>query len=170
MNILEIIDSGILGLTVVAALVGAASGLIGVILKDFFFSRSFERWKTKQALERIYIRYADPIFLAANELCNRLEEICERHPAPYLNSKLFDNKAIKMQSNTTNDPYFQRYKLLSSIYRFCSFLGWLELFRQEIVFLESEKSAKNRVLETKLSLIRSDLADGQLNTAENWMR
>ena len=170
MTIKEIIDSGILGLTVVAALVGAAGSLIGVILKDFFFSRSFEKWKTRQALERIYARYTDPIFLAANDLCNRLEEICERHPASYLDSKLFDNKVIKMQSNTASDPYFQKYKLLSSIYRFCSFLGWLELFRQEIVFLESGKSAKNRALERKLNLIRSDLADGQLNTAEDWIR
>ena len=169
MPIEEIIDSGILGLTVVAAFVGAISSLLGVILKDFFFSRSFEQWKARQALERIYVRYKDPIFLAASDLCNRLEEICERHPAPYLDSKLFEIKKERMQSNTASDPYFQRYKLLSSIYRFCSFLGWLELFRQEIVFLESGKSAKNRALERKLGAIRSDLADGQLNTANDWI-
>lgn len=169
MSFEKLIDSGILGLTVVAALVGALGSLLGVILKDFFFSRSLERWKARQSLQQIYVRFTNPIFLAASELCNRLEEICDRHPSPFLDANLLKIKTEKMQSNTANDPYFKRYKLISSVYRFCSFLGWLELLRQEIVFLESGKSAKNRVLERKLEAIRSDLADGQLNTAIDWI-
>ena len=169
MTIAELIDSGILGLTVLAALVGAIGSLLGVILKDFFFSRSFERWKAGQALQQIYVRYANPIFFAASELCNRLEEICEWYPAPFLDSNLLNIETERMQSNAANDPYYKRYKLISSIYRFRSFLGWLELLRQEIVFLESGKSAKNRVLERKLETIRSDLADGQLNTSSDWV-
>lgn len=169
MTISQLIDSGILELTVIAALVGAVGGLIGVVLKDFFFSRSFERWKARQALQQIYVRYTNPIFLAASELCNRLVEICETHPAPFLASDLLSIKTERMQSNTTDDLYYKKYKLVSSIYRFCAFWGWLELLRQEIVFLESGKSTKNKVVERKLEAIRADLADGQLNTSNDWI-
>lgn len=169
MTFADLLSSEIMGLTVIAALVGVVGSWFGVILKDFFFTRAFERWKTKQTLQRVYVRFTDPIFLSASDLCNRLKEICERHPAPYLSSKYLRVDSERMETNTANDPYFQRYKLLSSVYRFCSFLGWLELFRQEIVFLDSGRSLKNRRLENKLNAIRSDLADGQLNTAKDWI-
>ena len=167
-DILGIRPGEYLGLTVIAALVGAIASLLGLVLKEYFFSRSLESWKSRQALQRLYVRYRDPILLAASELCTRLREICERHPVSYLNRTFLQSRPEAMKTTTADDPYFQRYKLISSAYRLCSFFGWLELFRQEIVFLESGKLAVNRALQRRLDALRSDLADGQLNTADDW--
>ena len=42
------------GLTVLGAIVSTLGSLFGVVLKDYFFSRSFERWKQRQTLEQLY--------------------------------------------------------------------------------------------------------------------
>jgi hypothetical protein len=72
-----------------------------------------------------------------------------------------------MEKPLETDPYFMKYKLISTIYRFCALLGWFELYRQEVTYLDSGKSKINRKLENCIAQIQSDLADGYLNAAED---
>jgi len=53
------------------------------------------------------------------------------------------------------------------MYRLCAFLGWLELYRQEITFLDSGHDQTNLRLEKCLDSIRDDLSEGELNQAED---
>jgi hypothetical protein len=61
----------------------------------------------------------------------------------------------------------RRYKLLSSVYRLCAFLAWIELYRQEIVFLESGEETSTQRLTKAIYAVRADLADG-FNDAADW--
>lgn len=156
------------GLTVLGAVISTIGSLIGIILKDYFFTRSFERWKQQRTLEQVYQKYRDPLLLAARELVSRMVEILDHYPTVYLTEKVLASHPSKQAENNIEDPYFQRYKLVSTAYRVSAFLGWLELYRQEITFLNSGNNNHAKSLELAIGYIRSDLADGQLNKAEDW--
>jgi hypothetical protein len=148
----------------------ATGAVIGFFAKEFFFPRLLERWKDQRSLAQTYRRYRDPLFLSAQELANRLHEICETYPTNFLDSSVRPLESDKLEANSVEDPYFRKYKLVSSIYRFCAFLGWLELYRQEIVFLDSGHDEQNRTLDEALSRIRADIADGHINRAADFFR
>lgn len=59
--------------------------------------------------------------------------------------------------------------MLSTVYRLCAFLGWLELYRQDVTFLDTGRQNENRRFEEALARLRGDLADGQLNKAHDWL-
>jgi hypothetical protein len=157
-----------LGLTVVGSAISTFGALCGIFLKDYFFSRSFERWKQGQTLELLYQKYRDPLMLSACELVSRILEIVDHYPTAYLTTTVLESRPERQVDNSIEDPYFQRYKLLSTVYRFCAFLGWLELYRQEITYLHLGSNKHSRELERAIGLIRADLADGQLNKAADW--
>jgi hypothetical protein len=159
--------SALLSISGIAAIVSAIGTIIGHVIKERFLSPSFERWKSRQTYESIGRRYRDPIVLAASELCNRLEEICDTYPTDFLSSSLLQ-ATQKFQSGTAErDPYFKIYKIQSTLYRICAFLGWLELYRQELVFIDSHAGRRNTGLNDAVRSIRSDLADGELNEAND---
>ena len=110
---------------------------MAMVIKDYFFARSIERWKDQRELESVYRKYRDPIVLAALELIRILRQIEAEYVPAY-----FDPKYVEMDPqygvvNATADDYFRKYKLTSAVFRLCAFLGWLELYRQDIVFLDS---------------------------------
>ena len=142
--------------------------LVGFVSKELLLPTLFETWKNRRALSGIYQKYRDPLFLASCEFASRLLEIIKTYPTPFLSSKVRENDIKRLMANSADDPYFQRYKLISSVYRFCAFLGWLELYRQEIVFLDSGHLSRNKAMESSLANIRSDIADGHLNRADDW--
>src|ERR1035437_8046900 len=74
-----------------------------------------------------------------------------------------------MIANSADDEYYQRYKFISTLYRLCAWLGWVELYRQEVAFLDSGQQKTNGAFERDLDAIRSSLADGHLNEAEDWL-
>lgn len=157
------------GVAVVAALVGASATLLGIFLKDYWFSRSFERWKQRNALEQIYQRIRTPLSLAANELVRRLHEIIENYPTVYLSQSVLASTAGKQLHNSIDDPYFRRHKLVSTCFRLNAFLGWIELFRQEVTFLNPSGTQHTQALSQAIEAIRCDLADGQINEADDWL-
>ena len=157
-----------LGLTVVAAIVTTAGSLAAMIIKDYFFARSLETWKAKQSLQSLYQKYRDPILLSAGELCNRLQEIIEDYPPDFLRTDELLAVVSSRSETAEVDSHFEKYKMLSTAFRFCAFLGWLEVYRREIVFLDSVRSQQNSRLEQCLASIRADLADGHLNAARDW--
>lgn len=156
------------GLTVLGAVVSTMGSLFGVVLKDYFFSRSFERWKQRQTLEQLYQKFRDPLLLAARELASRTAEILDHFPTVYLNEAVRASRPERQVENSIDDPYFRRYKLMSTTYRLSAFMAWVELYRQEVTFLHAGNNAHAAKLERAVALIRSDLADGQLNNAVDW--
>jgi hypothetical protein len=150
----------ILSLSVIGALVTTVGTLLGLFLKEVLFARSFETWKGKRNLQDLYRRYRDPIALAALDLCSRLIEICADVPTDYLNATLLETRSYQENPDFARDEHYKRYKLLSSVYRVCAFLAWVELYRQEIVFLDSSEEAASQRLTTAVYAIRADLADG----------
>lgn len=157
-----------LGLTVLAAAISTVGALFGIVLKDYFFTRSLERWKQRQTLEVVYQRFRDPLVLAARELASRTLEILDHYPPVYLRESVLASRPKKQIENSIEDPYFQRYKLLSTVYRLSAFLAWLELYRQEITFLHPGNNKQAKALEVAVGRIRGDLADGQINVAKDW--
>jgi hypothetical protein len=157
-----------LGLTVLGAVVSTTGALFGIVLKDYFFTRSLERWKQRQTLEQVYQRFRDPLLLAARELASRTLEIIQEYPTVYLREKVLASRPTKQIENSIEDAYFQRYKLVSTAYRLSAFLGWLELYRQEITFLHPGNDRRAKALDVAVGRVRSDLADGHINRAEDW--
>ena len=153
----------ILGLSVIAALVTVVGNLVAIWLKEFVFVRSFEQWKERRTLLSVYRRYRDPLLLAAEELHSRVAEISEQYPAAYLQSSVLDQHPKQLAANSADDPYYQRYRLTSTVFRLCAFLGWLELYRQELTFLDTGQETINNRLEESLEGVRDDLANGRLN-------
>jgi hypothetical protein len=153
---------------VVGTAISTLGALLGILLKDYFFSRSFERWKQRQTLESIYQKYRDPLRLSARELASRTSGIVEHYPTVYLTTEALASRPERQIENSIDDPYFRRYKLLSTVYRICAFLGWIEPYRREITYLNSGRNTHSRELERAVELVRSDLADGQLNNAPDW--
>jgi hypothetical protein len=52
----------------------------------------------------------------------------------------------------------------------CALLGWLELYRQDVTFLNTDEKEVSRILEDALENIRNDLADGRLNKASDFQK
>jgi hypothetical protein len=156
--------------TVVAALVTTAGTLCGHFLKEIVLARSFEQWKAKRALDALYRKYRDPIVLSAIELANRFDEICREYPTDFLASQLLGGSSPPPSHNSERTHYFKRYKLESTAYRLAAFLAWLELYRQDLVFMDADTSKANVRLQGALAGIREALADGHLNCAANWER
>lgn len=157
-----------LGLAVIGAVISTAGALAGIFLKEYFFSRSFARWQQQQALNQVYQKFRDPLSLAASELASRTREIVKHYPTVYLTSEVLASRPERQIANDIDDPYFRRYKLISTLYRFCAFLGWVELYRQEVTYLNSGSTVQSEALERAIESVREDLADGNLNEAPNW--
>ena len=160
--------SKLLGLTVIGALVTTTGTLIGLFLKEVLLARSFEQWKTKQALAQVSRKYQEPIALAAIELSTRLTRICRLYPADFMDSTLLSSVPDGSALNSADDPHYRRYTLISTVYRLCAFLGWVELYRQDTTYLDTASSSSERRVDRAIFAIRSDLADGQLNKARDW--
>ena len=151
-----------------AGIITVVGALVGIVLRDYIFSRSLERWKQRRNLEHVYQRFHDPLLLSARELASRCWEITHNYPPTYVSSDVLDLRPNKQIENTIDDDYYRRYKLLSTVYRFTAFFGWLELYRREVTFLRPSSGKHGRALEATIERIRSDFADGQLNTAHDW--
>jgi hypothetical protein len=158
----------LLKLTGVAAIISAITTLLALVVKEYFLAKWFDRWKRRQDLEMIYHRLRDPLFVSSVELGNRLHEMMDDYGANFLRRDVLKLSAIRQERNSADDPYFLKYKLVSSVYRLCAFLGWLELYRELLVFFDVASERKNRVLSEQVGHARADLADGHLNTRKNW--
>ena len=157
-----------LSLTVVGTIVATLGSLLGILIRDYVFVRSFEKWKQRQTLEQLYHKFRDPLALSACELVSRIVEILDHYPPIYLREEVLKSRAEKQVINSIQDHYFQYYKFVSTKYRLSAFLAWIELYRQELTHLHSGNSQHAKKLELVVHQLRSDLADGQLNKASDW--
>src|SRR6266496_797137 len=151
-----------------AGVVAGITTTLTLILKEHLFPRSLEEWKERRHLAATYRRYRDPIVLSARELASRLVEIWTEFPTGYLDRDLWDVEDPFDLVNDTDNIHFQKYKLVSTVYRLCALFGWIELYRREVVFLNAGHDRKNKRLEACLHDVQSDLADGSWNGRDDW--
>jgi hypothetical protein len=150
------------------AVISTAGSLIALFIKDFFLAIYLDKRKENKALDDIYKKFKDPIVLSATELCSRLLEVHRDCPTVFLSSNVLGLKNTFLSKNNASDEHFRRHKLLSTVYRLCAFFGWLELYRQEITFLNGSNHKTNLNLQRCLKDIQSSFADGQLNEYDDW--
>src|SRR5438105_1843264 len=110
-------------LVMLVGVAGALGALGGNLLKELLPALALEDWKARRQLAGVFRKYRDPIVLSAVELCHRLAEIEAQYPPSFLSSSLASPVSVPSVP-TTDDPYYQRYKLESSVYRLCALLGW----------------------------------------------
>ena len=158
----------LLSLGVLAAVVTMIGNLAATVLKELVLSRSLEKWKTRQSAHAVYRRLRDPLLLASIELLHRIREIVYQAPTDFLDATLLHERPTGPATNSAEDVYYRRYKLISTVYRLCAWLGWTELYRQSVTFLDSGSESANRRLERQVQKVRADLADGHLNDAADW--
>lgn len=162
---LDLPFSEILKLTVLGSVVTVAGSLIALYIKEVLTVRSFERWKARQTLITVYRRYQLPLFLAAEELSNRVFGLSrpdnDREPRE-VGIDLLKAEIQRAPHGMVSEHYFQ-YRFVSNVYRLCSFLGWVELYRRDIGTLDVDALDRNHRLEACLENIRSPLADGWIN-------
>ncbi|WP_038545456.1 hypothetical protein [Neorhizobium galegae] len=155
--------SQILTFTVIGSFVTIFGNLIALYLKDVLAVRSFERWKAHQTLILVYRRYQLPIFLAAEELSGRFYGLSR----PNCTIERFGidllHKEISRDSHALAGNHYYQYRFVSNVYRLCSFLGWIELYRRDIGTLDVEALDRNHLLESSLRNVRSAIADGWVN-------
>jgi hypothetical protein len=137
----------LLTFTVLAAVVTTLGNLFATVLKDFLFARSLEKWKAKQKLRQVYLKLRDPLLLATLEVTNRIAEITFESSVNFLEKSLLEANPLRMTANSADDEYYQRYKFVSTVFRLCGWLGWVELYRQEVAFLDSGHQRTNKDFE-----------------------
>ncbi|HSF90534.1 MAG TPA: hypothetical protein VLA46_14015 [Saprospiraceae bacterium] len=157
-----------LKLGVAAAIVSTLGSLIALFIKEYFLTMHFERKREKKTIDLLFNKYRDPIMLAAMEYAKRLIEIYNGFPTEYLKKDILKVKPGSLTRNSAHDEHYLRYKLISTCYRMSALLGWLELYRQEITFLRSSNTKRNKELETCLDKLKNVLADGHIIQFDDW--
>jgi hypothetical protein len=150
---------------VLGSIVTVIGSLIALYLKEVLAVRSLERWKAHQTLLGVYRRYQLPIFHAAEELSVRAYGLA-RGNNDTGSLELLDREISREPHALVSDHYLQ-YRFVSNVYRLCSFLGWVELYRRDIGTLDVDSIDRNHLLEACLSNIQGPLADGWINQHED---
>lgn len=156
------------------ALGGALSGtVLAHVIREWVLARPLHQLRTQRALDLALHRYRDSIVLAALELCSRLMQICRDYPPEFLDSEILQTPPLPSPAadGEDKDLWLHRYTLESSVYRLCALLGWFELYRQAVAFVDTHAASQNRELESLMFLIRADMADMARNIstdAEGW--
>lgn len=156
-------------LGVAAAIVSTMGSLLALFIKEYFLTMHFECRREKKTIDLLFNKYRDPIMLATMEFSKRLIEIYKDFPAPYLDKAILKVKPDSLARNSAYDEHYLRYKLISTCYRMCALWGWLELYRQEITFLRSSNTKRNKELEACLDKLKNVLADGHIIQFDDWV-
>lgn len=160
----------ILGFTVLAAVITTAGSLLAMFIKEFVAARWLDRYRARQTLLGVYRNYQLPIFLAAEELSSRLYGLSREdndREQREVGLDLLRTKPGRERHAGITDHYLL-YRFTSNVYRLCTFLGWIELYRRDIGTLDVDSIDRNHRLEACLNDIRCALADGWINQHDNW--
>lgn len=160
--------SSIFGWSALVAIAAAAGNLIADVLKTYVSGVVIAKWQENQERQKLFHKYKNPIALSITELAHRLTEIEDSYPPEFLERRCLGYEKRKLSANSDSDEYYRKYKFVSSLYRFCSLLGWLELYRRDTIFLASGDDHTDKTISEALTRFRSAISDGHLNTFKDW--
>lgn len=130
------------------SLIGIASALLTIILKDV----GLHLWKEARADRRtaieVYRSYSDPLLEASVSLFWRLQEtLIVAGRGSYLKT-------------SGSASYFDNYKFESTLYRLAVLIGWVRAYKRELTFLSLTGDNYPKPLTEALSRFEAALADG----------
>lgn len=130
---------------ITAALIGAVVALLTIGLKDFLFPIISENRIRRNKQKETFRRYASPIAIASTSLLYRLKEV-------------FVRGTFLLESAPKNT--FNEYKYISTMYRFCTLLGWIRASKLELSILEVTKDKDYQKIQNSIETFEKSLADG----------
>jgi hypothetical protein len=132
---------------VIAALIGAAFAIAGILLKELFIFRANAQLAKTETQRDIVRSYMAPLTSASEKLIWRFREI------------FIDNRFQWLMSNTLPISY-NEYKRISTLYRIAALLGWIRAINLELNSLAQGTSRFITPLAGAISSFQSALADG----------
>ena len=140
-------------------LMSASFSLFGIVA-SIFLSSAVAANNAKREQERTYARQKTQVRLSVSELRSALTNIDSANPFPpdFIQEDLLYTQPPRPPTFSPNDPYYQKYYLVDSVYRVCALLGWMELYRRDPSFLSGPSAEKER-LEYSFRRIRDALGD-----------
>jgi len=114
-------------------------GLIGASLKFVFDNLLPEKLTKKREILTIKRKYSTPILLAADNLRKRLVNIIK-----------YIDRIEKEEWLRATDTYYTQ----SSLYTVAQFLGWEQILRHEVVYLDFTDTKGSKIFEAFLTNIR----------------
>ena len=136
------------GVSLVAASLSYANARRVAILNDQLEEQRRARSKQEQAAE-VRARYRDPLLGVVFDLQSRLYNIV---------AKRFLRRYL-----TADDPQARSYAIESTLYVLAEYLGWVEILRREVQFLDLGDEAANRGWINAFERVRDTLARDDLD-------
>jgi hypothetical protein len=130
------------------SLIGVASALLTIILKDVGLHFWREARADRRTAIEVYRHYSDPLLEASVSLFWRLREA------------LVDTGRGSYLKTSGSASYFDHYKFESTLYRLAVLIGWVRAYRRELTFLSLAGDRYLRPLTEALSRFEAALADG----------
>ncbi|MFV1589912.1 hypothetical protein [Phaeobacter sp. JH20_39] len=134
---------------ILPALVGAATALITILLRDVLLPRLNEARTKRKSEEEIYSEYVRPIALSLQDLMWRLDEIVNK---PGRGAYL---------SQPAGSSNYAEYKRISTVYRLAVVIAWFRGFERELLTLRSVDIVDSDKLRMAMQDFRGVLADGK---------
>lgn len=131
---------------IIGALIAALVSLLTIWLKDYLIPILNDKRSERKRRRETFKRYAGPIIFASSSLLYRIKE-------------MFRRGNFLLESAPKND--FNEYKFISTLYRFCSLIGWIRASKVELSIIEVDKSEDFKRIENALDQFEKSLADGQ---------
>jgi hypothetical protein len=127
-------------MTEIAVAVIALIGGIAVALVGDHYRR---KWDRDEQARKLINQYRDPLLRAAFDLQSRLYNIVVLNFLAYVHSP---------------DETKKSYALDTTLWHFANFLGWVEILRHEVQFLDLGTSRRNKELQSRLGEVAQALA------------
>ncbi|WP_136623813.1 hypothetical protein [Bradyrhizobium centrolobii] len=132
---------------IVAALIGSAFAIAGILLKELFIFRANAQLARAETQKDIVRSYMAPLTSGCEKLIWRFKEL------------FIDNRHQWLMSNTLPISY-NEHKRVSTLYRIATLLGWIRAINLELNSLEQGTSRFTGPLARAIGSFQSALADG----------
>lgn len=132
--------------TLVSPLTGFAVAGLTLLLTNLLSDK-----KAGREHQQLYYRQKTQVRLAVDSLdaaLGRMNLDDLVHPPAFLRRDLLPSQPPQPATFNRNDPYYKKYDLVSSIYRLCAMLGWIELYRTDPAFLNGPKMERETIQST----------------------
>jgi hypothetical protein len=142
---------------VLAAVVSTLGSLLALYIKDVVI----EDRKEKKLKDGAFHNHKAFLAAAVRDLADAFAQIIDGFPTNYLGEEVLSLTPASL-ANTTDDPHYRKYKYIRTLYRLCSFFGWLEVNRIDNTFFQSSSGRQNDLLQQKLRKIKGIFSEGRL--------
>ncbi|MEM7370450.1 MAG: hypothetical protein AAF587_17705 [Bacteroidota bacterium] len=130
-----------------SALIATLTTIVVLFGKEFMDNRRAKKQEQKEQFDTFKI-YGSPLLLAAESLIFRLKEI-------------FDHGSTFLHEDGFQIEYY-RYRYISTLYRLCAVLGWLAIFKRELVNLDLKGKKANEEIDKAIDAFEGALASNNI--------